>query len=59
MVCFRHRYVLMIARRRMLIVKVKAVLLDTLMRRLHHDGLHVVSVTHERHLLRIYWLFLC
>jgi hypothetical protein len=49
----------MIARRRMLVVEVEAVLLHALVRRLHHDGLHVVRVTHERHLLRVYWLFLC
>ena len=40
----------------MLVVQVEPVLLYALVRRLHHHGLHVMWVAHERHLLGGYWL---
>ena len=59
MLRFRHRdVILVIAGCRMLIVEVETVLLHALVRWLYHDGLYMVCVTHKRHLLRIYRLFL-
>lgn len=59
MLRFRHwDVILVIARGRMLVVQVEAVLLHALVRRLHHDGLHVVRVTDECHLLGVHRLLL-